>query len=120
MLPAGPTKGFPARSSLSPGCSPTSITCARLGPSPNTVWVAFFQSGQARQSAASARKTVRLVLTVARRIIDGSDLVAASAIIARVAGPAVSIGGLTAEVSGRFLCFGFSTFSLAGLKMLAV
>jgi hypothetical protein len=32
-----------------------------LGSSPNTVWVAFFQSGQARQSAASSRRVLRLV-----------------------------------------------------------
>jgi hypothetical protein len=32
-------------------------------PSPNTVWVAFFQSGQAWQSAASSRRVLRLVPT---------------------------------------------------------
>ena len=34
--PAGPTNGNPARSSLSPGCSPTSIIDACRGPSPET------------------------------------------------------------------------------------
>src|SRR5579863_890036 len=60
ICPAGPTNGLPARSSLSPGCSPTSIIGACAGPSPNTVWVASFQSGQARQLAASSRRACRL------------------------------------------------------------
>ena len=34
---AAPTNGLPARSSLSPGCSPISITRALAAPSPNTV-----------------------------------------------------------------------------------
>src|SRR6266511_5509461 len=33
--PAGPTKGWPLRSSRSPGCSPTSMTDASGEPSPN-------------------------------------------------------------------------------------
>src|SRR4029077_16286887 len=33
----GPTKGFPAMSSTSPGCSPTNISSEPSGPSPNTV-----------------------------------------------------------------------------------
>ena len=37
--PAGPTKGSPSRSSLSPGCSPTSITSLRGEPSPKTACV---------------------------------------------------------------------------------
>lgn len=37
--PAGPTKGRPARSSRSPGCSPTITIRASSGPSPKTVWV---------------------------------------------------------------------------------
>src|ERR687896_625020 len=53
--PAGPTKGLPARSSLSPGCSPTSITRARFRPSPKTVWVAPRQRWQPRQFAAASR-----------------------------------------------------------------
>src|SRR6185312_11153396 len=60
--PAGPTKGWPARSSLSPGCSPTSITCACAGPSPNTVWLACFHKPQARQPVASSRRAERLEL----------------------------------------------------------
>ena len=43
-------------SSLSPGCSPTSISLALRGPSPKTVCVASFQSGQPRQSAAASRR----------------------------------------------------------------
>ena len=38
--PAGPTKGLPCWSSMSPGCSPTSTIRAFLGPAENTVWVA--------------------------------------------------------------------------------
>src|SRR3954452_10914678 len=53
--PAGPTNGFPLRSSRSPGCSPTSIRRARLRPSPNTVWVAGSHSGHPRQPAAASR-----------------------------------------------------------------
>src|SRR5919204_3435004 len=56
--PAGPTNGSPARSSRSPGCSPTSITRARAGPAPNTVWVPVRHSGQARQPAAARRRLV--------------------------------------------------------------
>ena len=59
ICPAGPTNGLPARSSLSPGCSPTSMIRACCGPSPNTVCVASFQSGQARQAAASSRRVSR-------------------------------------------------------------
>src|ERR1700722_12655693 len=71
ICPTGPTNGLPARSSLSPGCSPTSITCACCGPSPNTVWVAFFQRGQARQLAASSRRILRLVGDVADAVVMG-------------------------------------------------
>jgi hypothetical protein len=39
--PAGPTKGLPALSSWSPGCSPTNITVASFGPSPKTACVAL-------------------------------------------------------------------------------
>src|SRR5712671_446294 len=55
--PAGPTKGSPLRSSSSPGCSPTSMTLACSSPAPNTVCVAFAQSGQARQRFASSRSS---------------------------------------------------------------
>src|SRR5579859_3977687 len=54
MRPAGPTNGLPARSSLSPGCSPTSMKAARLGPSPGTAWVASLYSGQRVQTASAA------------------------------------------------------------------
>ena len=37
-LPAGPTKGWPCRSSCSPGASPTTIQRAWRAPAPNTVW----------------------------------------------------------------------------------
>src|SRR4051812_12645775 len=51
-LPAGPTNGWPALSSLSPGCSPTNITRALAGPSPNTVCVPSFQRSHALQLRA--------------------------------------------------------------------
>src|SRR3954468_14725967 len=51
-LPAGPTNGWPALSSLSPGCSPTNITRALAGPSPNTVCVPSFQRSHALQVRA--------------------------------------------------------------------
>ena len=60
-LPGRSHERMPARSSLSPGCSPTSMIRACCGPSPNTVCVAFFQSGQARQEAASSRKASMIV-----------------------------------------------------------
>src|ERR1700751_1053236 len=52
--PAGPTKGFPLRSSSLPGCSPTNMMRAWDLPSPKTVCVAFFQSGQFLQTRASS------------------------------------------------------------------
>src|SRR3954453_4286219 len=62
--PAGPTNGRPSRSSRSPGCSPTSIRSAAGGPSPKTVCVPTFQSGQARQSAAASRSVTSLSVTM--------------------------------------------------------
>src|SRR5919108_4249937 len=62
-LPAGPTKGFPALSSWSPGCSPTNMASAFAAPSPKTVWVPVFQSGQALQPAAAVRSFLRLGLS---------------------------------------------------------
>src|SRR5438477_357493 len=53
--PAGPTNGWPARSSSWPGCSPISITRARGLPSPNTVCVPRLYRSQPRQPAAAAR-----------------------------------------------------------------
>src|SRR3954467_15335167 len=53
--PAGPTNGSPARSSLSPGCSPTSMIRDRLSPSPKTVWLAPCQRWQPRQPSAASR-----------------------------------------------------------------
>src|SRR5438128_142051 len=40
---------------MSPGCSPTTITRARLGPSPKTVWVPTLNRSQPRQPFAAAR-----------------------------------------------------------------
>jgi hypothetical protein len=42
------------------GLFPTNMTSAFVEPSPNTVWVPVFQSGQALQPAAAARSFVRL------------------------------------------------------------
>jgi len=54
-LPAGPTKGCPARSSWSSGCSPTNMICGFKGPSPKTVCAAVFHKSQALQSLAALR-----------------------------------------------------------------
>src|SRR5687767_2366071 len=59
-LPAGPTKGWPARSSASPGCSPTSITSALRGPSPNTVCVPRLYRSHALHPAATSRTAFRV------------------------------------------------------------
>src|SRR5216684_2670007 len=53
--PAGPTKGEPARSSRSPGCSPTNMICEPARPSPKTVWVPVFHKSHALQPEAAAR-----------------------------------------------------------------
>ena len=53
--PAGPTNGCPARSSWSPGCSPTNITAAPSRPSPKTVCVAVSQRGQRAAARAASR-----------------------------------------------------------------
>src|SRR5689334_2577725 len=58
--PAGPTNTWPSRSSWSPGCSPTIISrAARIGPSPNTVWVAPLYRSHPRQSAAAERNAAQ-------------------------------------------------------------
>ena len=46
-------------SSSSPGCSPTSISSARAGPSPKTVCVALPQRAHPRQVCAACRRLVR-------------------------------------------------------------
>src|SRR5438105_14585064 len=58
--PAGPTNGFPARSSRSPGCSPTNMTVAPTAPSPNTVWVPVSCRSQAWHDAAASLRLGRL------------------------------------------------------------
>src|SRR5256885_3044039 len=58
-LPAGPTKGRPSLSSLSPGCSPMKIARAVEVPSPKTVCVPVLYRGQAVQPAAAARSFAR-------------------------------------------------------------
>src|SRR5688572_26065018 len=64
-FPAGPTNGWPARSSASPGCSPTSISSARDGPSPKTVRVPTLYRSHALQCFA-------IFLTAARVGRSGS------------------------------------------------
>src|SRR5688500_1152854 len=59
-LPAGPTNGRPARSSWSPGCSPTSITSADARPSPNTVCVPSSCRWHAVQPKAAVRSDVNV------------------------------------------------------------
>src|SRR6266536_5997079 len=59
-FPDGPTNGLPARSSMSPGCSPTTITCAMLGPSPKTVCVPTLNRSHAWQPLDAARSLARV------------------------------------------------------------
>jgi hypothetical protein len=66
MRPAGPTNGLPLISSWSPGCSPTSITVAPLGPVPGTACVASRWSGQ-RVQAFSALARLRSDVIGCRR-----------------------------------------------------
>src|SRR6266508_699091 len=56
--PAGPTNGWPIRSSLSPGCSPTNTTCDSRAPSPNTVCVARACRSHAVHSLDASRTLV--------------------------------------------------------------
>ena len=53
-LPAWPTKGWPWRSSFSPGASPMTIQSALRAPTPNTVCVRPAHRPQARQAATAA------------------------------------------------------------------
>src|SRR5581483_10941543 len=69
IRPAGPTNGSPALSSESPGCSPTKKTRASPGPRPNTVWVAWRYSSQARQPAASAASRVSSASAAGARVV---------------------------------------------------
>src|SRR5215813_11796921 len=61
MRPAGPTNGLPSISSRSPGCSPTNMTGALLGPSPKTVCVPFFHKSHALHPAAMARSSANVL-----------------------------------------------------------
>src|SRR5205085_6079430 len=54
-LPDGPTNGWPARSSWSPGCSPTMTSTGVRLPSPNTVCVPTFHRWQPRHPCAAVR-----------------------------------------------------------------
>src|SRR5262245_11598947 len=62
IAPAGPTNGAPCRSSWSPGCSPTNITRAFLGPAPKTTCVAVLYRSQPRHSWAAALRLRILVV----------------------------------------------------------
>ncbi len=69
-LPAWPTKGSPARSSFSPGASPTiSQSTGASGPTPKTVFLRLWQSAQAVQpatAACSAGQSMRSIARVSR------------------------------------------------------
>src|SRR5262249_34692234 len=47
--------------SRSPGCSPTNMTCALLGPSPKTVCVPFFHKSHALHPTATARSSANVL-----------------------------------------------------------
>src|SRR4051794_25614810 len=68
-FPAGPTKGRPSRSSLSPGCSPTTISTARNGPSPITDCVANAPIGHSRHAFVASRN-----LSIAAGVFIGNAL----------------------------------------------
>ena len=57
--PAGPAKGRPARSSWSPGCSPTTKSRLVRFPSPKTVCVALAYSGHPRHPRAASASGAR-------------------------------------------------------------
>src|SRR5439155_25441883 len=73
--PAGPTNGRPARSSRSPGCSPTNISSAERPPSPNTVCVPFFHRSHARQPAAAPRRAVNDLRPLASSAAESSSVI---------------------------------------------
>src|SRR3954452_22253940 len=59
-FPAGPTKGRPRRSSMSPGCSPTKAMRASAGPSPKTVpLLSSAYRSQPRQDLAASASPAR-------------------------------------------------------------
>src|SRR5213080_2159692 len=74
-LPAGPTNGRPARSSRSPGCSPTNISSAERPPSPNTVCVPFFHRSHARQPAAASRRAANDLRPLASSAAESSSVI---------------------------------------------
>jgi hypothetical protein len=109
--PAGPTKGRPARSSWSPGCSPTSMWCAPAGPSPHTAWVASAPMGQARQACAAMRSSSSVAGAAppagsrcsGRGALMRRAGVAGASIIDWLRAPAPSASGWISAASGR-LC----------------
>ena len=85
--PAGPTNGSPARSSWSPGCSPTSMIAASGGPEPNTVCVAWAQRPQfLHDRAASAASASVCGAFATRQPVDvpggWAEMVASSSSVA--------------------------------------
>src|ERR1700739_4549725 len=81
-IPAGPTKGRPARPSPQPGCSPTNTTLAVLEPSPKTVCVPVLHKSQALQCAAAARNWSRVACdgTGAVEVLAGEVFAGESAV----------------------------------------
>src|SRR3954469_2144935 len=108
--PAGPTNGSPSMSSLSPGCSPTSMSSAFSPPSPNTVWVALRYRSQAVHPAASWASSARVTLFAYPMVAAGEPFGplarstgmrrAAVLLAVAVATMLVMIGG-TAEAADR-------------------
>jgi hypothetical protein len=68
IAPAGPTKGRPARSSWSPGCSPMNTIDASSGPSPKTVCVACLY----RSHRVHTRASLKIASQVLRTLLPGS------------------------------------------------
>ena len=129
--PAGPTKGFPARSSTSPGCSPTSIISAWSGPTPGTPCVASRHRSHRRHAFSALAIAGRLSSPAgevsvstgagARRRAGVVGAVSTMVVILRSAS-SIRLGMSAASGRLRQYCFGISevmarTLSRAGLKM---
>ena len=139
-LPAGPTNGLPARSSWSPGCSPTNIDPGVFGSfaehglrrvAPQRAAAASPSRPRAiRQSSLASSSDASLAVAASANACAwtlawcGAGVVGILAIIslAALSAPAISPG--MSEASGRFrqyffgisVCMAF-TLSRAGLKM---
>src|SRR6185369_6409837 len=68
------TKGRPARSSWSPGCSPMSISDASAGPSPNTVWVVLIEIATSAAACFDSEQLERLLGVVDPLFLEEGEI----------------------------------------------